>query len=81
MSSNGGCIPANADVSGIGIRLSIYVTTLIIAMIPNVEATAELRGALTTAAGLNGFALLVRAPTQSLFAFSSLLILDPRSRH
>jgi hypothetical protein len=62
-------IQANADVSGIGIRVSVYITTLIIALIPNVEETKELRGALMTAAGLNGFALLVRVPHQ-IISFS-----------
>ncbi|KAF9517230.1 hypothetical protein BS47DRAFT_1390022 [Hydnum rufescens UP504] len=73
MSSGDCAIPPNGDVAGIGIRLSIYITTLIISLVPNVEATEaprlvptveaieELRGALMTAAGLTGFSLLITA--------------------
>jgi hypothetical protein len=62
MASQGNCtgIPANPEVAGIGIRVSIYITTLIISLIPDVDETRGLRGDLLTAAGLNGFSLLVR---------------------
>ncbi len=53
-------ITANPDVSGIGIRLSLYITSMIIACIPRIKETRELRKSLTQAAGLNGVALLVR---------------------
>ncbi|KAF9507450.1 hypothetical protein BS47DRAFT_1277484, partial [Hydnum rufescens UP504] len=49
----------NPDVAGIGIRVSIYITTLIISLIPDIDETKRLRSDLMTAAGLNGFSLLV----------------------
>ena len=54
-------INANPEVSGIGIRLSLYTSSMIIACVPRVEETEELRKSLTHAAGLNGVALLVCA--------------------
>ncbi|KAF9507447.1 hypothetical protein BS47DRAFT_1304054 [Hydnum rufescens UP504] len=81
MSSHRNCtgIPANSDVAGIGVRLSIYITTLIISIIPNVDEDArKLRGDLLTAAGLNGFSLLITAlietANRSLTLYHAILI-------
>ncbi|KAF9507451.1 hypothetical protein BS47DRAFT_311284 [Hydnum rufescens UP504] len=80
MSSQRNCtgIPANPDVAGIGIRVSIYITTLIISLIPDSDKTRRLRGDLLTAAGLNGFSLLVTAligtANRSLTLYHAVLI-------
>lgn len=58
-------ILANADVSGIGIRVSFYVTTLLIALIPSTPYTDPLLGALFTNASINGLGLLITAIVQT----------------
>ncbi|KAF8336328.1 uncharacterized protein EI90DRAFT_3152532 [Cantharellus anzutake] len=58
-------INPNPDVSGIGIRLSVYITSTIIALIPRIPETEELRKSLTQGAGLNGVALLLTAVVQT----------------
>lgn len=62
MSSGGKCadIPANLDVAGIGIRISMYVTTLVISLVPRVEETEELRRVYISATGPIVFGMLVR---------------------
>ncbi|PFH45976.1 hypothetical protein AMATHDRAFT_70829 [Amanita thiersii Skay4041] len=54
-------IPANPDVSAIGIRINLYVTTLLLALVPNTDSTAELLQVLTSNAGISGTALLITA--------------------
>lgn len=62
-------IPANSDVSGIGMRIGIYITSYLIAAIPNLKhphyGVNKLRGVLLQAAGLNGFALVITAVIQT----------------
>lgn len=43
----------------------MYITTLIIALIPEWEETAELLGILRTNAGISGLALLITAVEQT----------------
>lgn len=47
------------------IRLSVYITIVIISLIPNSEEYKELLGSLRTNAGLNGLALLITAMEQT----------------
>ncbi|PFH45914.1 hypothetical protein AMATHDRAFT_51390 [Amanita thiersii Skay4041] len=54
-------IPANPDISGIGIRINLYVTTLLLALVPNTPLTAPLLSVLTSNAGISGAALLITA--------------------
>jgi len=62
-------IQANPDISGIGIRVGIYITSYLIAGVPRPEyphyGIDHLRGVLLQAAGLNGFALLITAVVQT----------------
>lgn len=62
-------IAPNSDISGIGIRIGIYITSYLIAFVPNLEKSHyginKLRGALLHAAGLNGFALIITAVVQT----------------
>ncbi|KAF8319742.1 hypothetical protein DL93DRAFT_2074727 [Clavulina sp. PMI_390] len=63
-------ISANPDVSGIGMRVGIYITAFLIAVVPNFKVQhygfTKLRKALLQAAGLNGLALLVTAVIQTI---------------
>jgi hypothetical protein len=84
MSSQRNCtgIPANSDVAGIGIRVSIYITTLIISIIPDIDdRTKKLRGDLVTAAGLNGFSLLARVCYRSFYPLRYLLAVIDHSAY
>ncbi|PFH45915.1 hypothetical protein AMATHDRAFT_70897 [Amanita thiersii Skay4041] len=54
-------IQADPDISGIGIRINIYVTTLLLALVPNIPPMAPLINALTANAGISGAALLITA--------------------
>ncbi|KAF9555925.1 hypothetical protein CPC08DRAFT_711596 [Agrocybe pediades] len=59
-------ISANADVSGIGIRVNLYTTTLLLAIIPRIpEVTTPLLGVLTANAGISGVGLLITAIIQT----------------
>ncbi|KAF8319740.1 hypothetical protein DL93DRAFT_2053375 [Clavulina sp. PMI_390] len=62
-------IPSNPDVSGVGIRVGIYITSFLVALVPNLDnphyGFSKLRTALLQAAGLNGFALLITAVIQT----------------
>jgi hypothetical protein len=62
-------IQAKPDISGIGIRIGIYITSYLIAGVPNPDCSHygidKLRGVLLQAAGLNGFALLITAVVQT----------------
>jgi len=62
-------IPPNPDISGIGIRIGIYITSYLIAFVPNLDhphyGINKLRGALLQGAGLNGFALVITAVVQT----------------
>jgi hypothetical protein len=67
-------IAANSDVSGIGIRVNLYITALIIAFIPtnptNAEAArksggAELLEIVSSGAAISGVSLLITAVTQT----------------
>ncbi|KAF8314203.1 hypothetical protein DL93DRAFT_2149123 [Clavulina sp. PMI_390] len=61
-------IPSNPDVSGIGIRVGIYVTTCLTAFLPRNPAKAgleKLHKDLTQGAGINGLALLLTAVIQT----------------
>ncbi|KIM26810.1 hypothetical protein M408DRAFT_177929 [Serendipita vermifera MAFF 305830] len=64
MSECTGILP-NPDVSGIGIRVSLYATIILLAIVPRIPHTAQLVGALTTSAGLNGLAVLITAIVQT----------------
>ena len=75
-------IPANSDVSGIGvsfltqssvdtnftwqIRVNLYITMLLMAIIPEVEITKPLLEVLVGNAGISGLALLVTAIVQTV---------------
>lgn len=65
--SNATCpgIPANPDVSGIGIRISVYITTTILTILPSIPATGELINVLASAVSLNGFALVITSVVQT----------------
>ncbi|PFH45968.1 hypothetical protein AMATHDRAFT_8414 [Amanita thiersii Skay4041] len=54
-------IQANPDISGIGIRINLYVTTLLLVLVPNTRRTAPLLNVLTSNAGISGAALLITA--------------------
>ncbi|KAI0319109.1 hypothetical protein OF83DRAFT_1055552 [Amylostereum chailletii] len=58
-------IQPNPDISGIGIRVNFYATTLLIAMIPKTAATEPLLETLFTNAGLSGLALLISTIIQT----------------
>lgn len=62
-------IPANSDVSGIGMRIGIYITSFLVAAVPNFDephyGISKLRAVLLQAAGLNGFALAITAVIQT----------------
>ncbi|KAF8625964.1 hypothetical protein AX17_006689 [Amanita inopinata Kibby_2008] len=64
--SNCTVIPANADVSGIGIRVNLYITTLLMAVIPETPATLPLLEVLIANAGVSGVALLITAIVQTV---------------
>jgi len=61
--SNVTCIGilANPDVSGIGIRVNLYITMLLLAIIPEAEFTEPLLEVLVGNAGISGLSLLVTA--------------------
>lgn len=69
MSSSTCQIPANPDVSGIGIRLGLYITSFLVAAIPEPAKPhygyGRLRSTLRNAAMLNAFALAVTAVIQT----------------
>ncbi|KAK2462573.1 hypothetical protein APHAL10511_005416 [Amanita phalloides] len=55
-------IDANPDVSGIGIRVNLYITMLLLSTIPEIPGlTTPLLEVLVGSAGISGFALLVTA--------------------
>ncbi|KAF8294153.1 hypothetical protein DL93DRAFT_2034714, partial [Clavulina sp. PMI_390] len=62
-------IPPNPDVSGIGIRIGIYISTGLIALLANPDTSNarlnELWEGLIISAGINGFALLITAVIQT----------------
>ncbi|KAF8317154.1 hypothetical protein DL93DRAFT_2055894 [Clavulina sp. PMI_390] len=62
-------IPVNPDVGGIGVRLSIYITSLLVVIVPRADIEryqfSKLRARLEQAAGLNGTALLITTVIQS----------------
>jgi hypothetical protein len=61
-------IHPNSDVSGVGTRVGIYITSFLIAAIPHTKGhygLRKLRKALLQAAGLNGFALVITAVVQT----------------
>ncbi|KAF9555926.1 hypothetical protein CPC08DRAFT_752789 [Agrocybe pediades] len=59
-------ISANADVSGIGIRVNLYTTTLLLFIIPRISGvTTPLIGVLTANAGISGAGLLITAIIQT----------------
>jgi len=58
-------IPSNPDVSGIGIRVNLYITMLLVAIIPETKSTSPLLHGLITNAGISGVALLITALIQT----------------
>ncbi|KAF8632036.1 hypothetical protein AX15_002081 [Amanita polypyramis BW_CC] len=59
-------IIANADVSGIGIRVNLYITMLLMALVPDVPGiTTPLLQVLVANAGISGVALLITAIVQT----------------
>ncbi|KIL56991.1 hypothetical protein M378DRAFT_88472 [Amanita muscaria Koide BX008] len=58
-------IDSNADVSGIGIRVNLYISMLLVAIIPETNQTTPLLNVLVTNAGISGLALLITAIVQT----------------
>jgi hypothetical protein len=50
-------IPTNPDMAGLGICLSIYITALIISLVPNIEDLQDLHWELLIAVSPNVFTL------------------------
>ncbi|KAF8986307.1 hypothetical protein BDQ17DRAFT_1376230 [Cyathus striatus] len=60
------CIQPNADVSGIGIRINLYATTLLLSVIPHIPGlTTPLIEVLSANAGISGAALIITAIIQT----------------
>jgi len=60
--SNCTLIAANPDVSGIGIRVNLYTTMLVMALVPNIPGvTSPLLNVVAGNAGISGVALLITA--------------------
>ncbi|KAI0248953.1 hypothetical protein BJV78DRAFT_1156176 [Lactifluus subvellereus] len=59
-------IPADPDISGIGIRINFYATIFITAAVPRRRSTQKLIDALNVNAGVTGFSLLITAIMQTL---------------
>lgn len=62
-------IPANSDISGIGIRVAIYITSFSVSLLPprkrDRDALDKLRNTLLQASVLNGLALLIAGVVQT----------------
>ncbi|KAI0320202.1 hypothetical protein OF83DRAFT_1106364 [Amylostereum chailletii] len=60
-----GCIDANPDVSGIGVRINFYLTMWLVSIIPATPWTESLLGTLHNNAGIASLGLLVTAIVQT----------------
>ncbi|KAH9980265.1 hypothetical protein BGW80DRAFT_1274384 [Lactifluus volemus] len=61
MPDTSGCQSSTADVAGIGIRVNVYATLVLLAIIPVMPETEEILVGLYSMAGLAGLGLLVTA--------------------
>ncbi|KAF8330677.1 hypothetical protein F5887DRAFT_1178591 [Amanita rubescens] len=60
-------IAANPDVSGIGIRVNLYMTMLLMALIPEIPGvTTPLLDVIASGAGISGVALLITAIVETV---------------